>query len=86
MVASIEDHSFVDLAVILRGADRETEEDTYRYQEYIRRGKVVLRIAVCKRTLQSTKVKLRNITQNVPQTSGMVTTSMCVTTIILLFL
>ena len=34
---------------------------------------VVLRIAVCKRTLQSTKVKLRNITQNVPQTSGVVT-------------
>ena len=42
-----------------------------------KRGKesVVLRITVCKRALQSTKVKLRNITQNVPQTSGVVTAS-----------
>ena len=53
-------------------------------QEYIRRGKesVVLCVAVCKRTLHSTKVKLRNITQNVPQTSGVVTASMHVATII----
>ena len=47
------------------------------YQEYIRRGKesVVLRIAACKRTLKSAKVKLRNTTQNLPQTSSAVTAS-----------
>ena len=40
---------------------------------YVRRGKesVVLRIAVCKRALKSTKVKLRNTMQNIPRTSGM---------------
>ena len=44
-------------------------------QEYIRARKesVVLRIAMYKCTLKSTKVKLCNATQNIPQTSGAVT-------------
>ena len=48
------------------------------YQEYIhvrgRKESVVLRIAMYKRALKSNKVKLCNITQNTPQTSGTITT------------
>ena len=33
------------------------------HQEYIRRGSVVLRIAMCKHSLKSTEVELHNITQ-----------------------
>ena len=49
-------------------------------QEYIRRGKesVILHIAARKCTLKSAKVKLCNITLNIPLTSGTVTTSMLV--------
>ena len=46
MVAGKEDHSFAHLEVILRGADRETEEDTYHYPQQNLFGVVISRISI----------------------------------------